>query len=123
MLVLYLSDTSEDQLLQLFNELDADKSGALDGDDFATLSKNPETEQFWQELLSNFDADGDASISFVEFKSKVISTILSRLEVGSIPRKDWTWRQVCSYSRPSCSELQDVRHDFFRTVWPDLGPT
>jgi len=58
------------------------------------MSKNSGTSSFWAQLKANFDANGDDCITFDEFKAHIASTVCERIEVGSIPRKDWTWRQV-----------------------------
>lgn len=94
LMVIYQNEESTSQLKALFDVMDKDKSGTLDAADFAIMSKNPETASFWDELKANFDSDGDEEITFDEFSARIVSTVASRVSVGSIPRKDWTWRQV-----------------------------
>jgi len=117
MLVIYQSKESQTQLKKLFDFLDKDKNGTLDASDFAVMSKSPGTSSFWDELKSNFDSDGDESITFDEFVARIIDTVTERISVGSIPRKDWTWRQVIArltewanwMVQEQCKEI----HDYF----------
>jgi len=117
LMVIYQNEESIKQLKALFNLMDKDGNGTLDASDFAVMSKNPETASFWDELKANFDSDGDESITFDEFCERVVSTVSERVSVGSIPRKDWTWRQVIArltewgnwMIQEQCREI----HDYF----------
>jgi Ca2+-binding EF-hand superfamily protein len=74
--------------------LDTDGNGTLEASDFAVMSKNAGTADLWNELKENFDENGDEQISFDEFKRHIANTVAAKIPLGSIPRKDWTWRQV-----------------------------
>lgn len=94
LMVIYMNQATELQIHRLFELMDQDDNGVLEAADFAIMSKNSGTSNFWAQLKANFDANGDDCITFDEFKAHIASTVCERIEVGSIPRKDWTWRQV-----------------------------
>lgn len=118
LLVIYQSKEANAQLKKLFDLMDKDGNGSLEAADFAIMSKNPATASFWDELKSNFDGDGDESVTFEEFCVRVSGTVTERISVGSIPRKDWTWRQVIArltewgnwMVQEQCREI----HDYFK---------
>jgi len=93
---IYMDNSAELQIHRLFDTLDSDKNGTLEAADFAVMSKNAGTDQLWSQFKENFDKNGDEQISFDEFKRNIADTVGSKIPVGSIPRKDWTWRQVIS---------------------------
>ena len=76
--------------------LDTDGNGTLEASDFAVMAKNAGTADLWNQLKENFDENGDEQISLDEFKRHIADTVCVKIPLGSIPRKDWSWRQVCS---------------------------
>lgn len=123
MLVVYLNSASETQLKRLFELMDKDGNGALEAADFAIMAKNPNTSQFWEELKANFDADGDESVSFEEFKLRIMDTVRTRIEVGSIPSANWTWRQVMARLGEWCNWMvqEQCREIFSYLAYGEYG--
>eukprot|EP00041_Stephanoeca_diplocostata_P007798 m.112718 g.112718 ORF g.112718 m.112718 type:complete len:491 (+) comp17036_c0_seq1:111-1583(+) len=94
LMAMYLTNEAETQIHKLFDVLDKDGNGVLEAMDFAVMSKNPGTTGLWEEVKAHFDEDGDESITIDEFKRHIVNTVCEKIPLGSIPRKDWTWRQV-----------------------------
>lgn len=94
LMVIYMNQATELQIHRLFDLMDKDENGVLEAADFAIMANNTGTSKLWDQLKANFDANGDECITFDEFKAHLAATVRDRISVGSIPRKDWTWRQV-----------------------------
>jgi len=123
LLVVYLNSDSEGQLKRLYELMDKDGNGKLEASDFAIMSKNPQTAQFWEELKVNFDQDGDDAITLEEFKLRVMDTVRTRIEVGSIPSAAWTWRQVIARLGEWCNWMvqEQCREIFSYLAYGEYG--